>query len=72
MSDKEYDNTNRGVLFVNTYKEDGDQRPDFTGSVDVEGTSYKLAGWKNSSKNGKRYISVRVSQDEGKEEKVPF
>jgi|TARA_R100001039_G_scaffold36505_1_gene32899 uncharacterized protein (DUF736 family) len=69
MSD--YDNTNSGVLFVNQYKEDGDSRPDFVGKLDVEGKEYRLAGWKNTSKAGKRYISVKVQEPQEKQE-VPF
>jgi uncharacterized protein (DUF736 family) len=69
MSD--YDNTNSGVLFVNQYKEDGDSRPDFVGKVDVEGKEYRLAGWKNTSKAGKRYISVKIQEPQEKQE-VPF
>ena len=75
----EYDNTNSGVLFANNYKEDGDSRPDFVGSVDVNGTEYRLAGWKNTSKAGKRYISVKVEDAKpkdgeggGAKEEVPF
>jgi|TARA_Y100001951_G_scaffold103790_1_gene113485 uncharacterized protein (DUF736 family) len=77
----EYDNTNSGVLFANNYKEDGDSRPDFVGSLDVNGTEYRLAGWKNTSKAGKRYISVKVEdakpkdeEDDSKKEKeeLPF
>ena len=69
MSD--YDNTNSGVLFVNQYKEDGDSRPNFVGKLDVEGKEYRLAGWKNTSKTGKRYISVKVQEPQEKQE-VPF
>ena len=61
----EYDNTNSGVLFVNQYKEQGDSRPD----------EYRLAGWKNTSKAGKRYISVKVEDSKPQEEgsdKAPF
>ena len=64
----EYDNTNSGVLFANNYKEDGDSRPDFVGSLDVNGTEYRLAGWKNTSKAGKRYISVKVEDAKPKDE----
>jgi uncharacterized protein (DUF736 family) len=71
----EYDNTNSGVLFANKYKEEGDSRPDFVGTIDVDGTEYRLAGWKNTSKQGKRYISVKVedakAEDKEKED-VPF
>ena len=75
----EYDNTNSGVLFANNYKEEGDSRPDFVGSLDVNGAEYRLAGWKNTSKAGKRYISVKVEDAKpadgeggGTKEEVPF
>ena len=64
----EYDNTNSGVLFANNYKEEGDSRPDFVGSLDVNGAEYRLAGWKNTSKAGKRYISVKVEEPKPKDE----
>jgi hypothetical protein len=35
MSEK-YDNKNRGALFLNDRKEDGDQRPNYTGKVEIE------------------------------------
>ena len=76
----EYDNTNRGVLFPNKYKEESDSKPHFLGTINVEGIELRLAGWENTSKNGKDYISVRVSEmdykGEGKEKEsssdVPF
>ena len=77
----EYDNTNSGVLFANQYKEQGDSRPDFVGNINVDGNQFNLAGWKNVSQGGKRYISVKVSEDtqEGQqeqkkqsEEELPF
>ena len=64
----EYDNTYSGVLFANNYKEEGDSRPDFVGSLDVNGAEYRLAGWKNTSKAGKRYISVKVEEPKPKDE----
>ena len=72
MSEQEYDNTNRGAMFVNSYKEDGDNRPDFTGQLDVEGVEYKIAGWKRTSeKKGTRFISLSVDKKEEKED-APF
>ena len=76
----EYDNTNRGVLFPNKYKEESDSKPHFLGTINVEGIEFRLAGWEHTSKNGKDYISVRVSEmdykGEGKEKEsssdVPF
>ena len=72
MSEQEYDNTNRGAMFVNSYKEEGDNRPDFTGQIDVEGTEYKIAGWKRTSeKKGTRFISLSIDKKEEKED-APF
>ena len=75
----QYDNTNSGVLFANQYKEEGDSRPDFIGNVDVEGKEFRIAGWKNVSSKGKRYIAVKVEEpkqeDDNKpatKEEVPF
>ena len=71
MSEQEYDNTNRGAMFVNSYKVDGDNRPDFTGTIDVEGVEYKIAGWKRTSeKKGTRFISLSI--DKKDDEKAPF
>jgi uncharacterized protein (DUF736 family) len=79
MPDK-YDNTNRGVLFPNKYKEDSDTKPHFLGNINVEGSEFRLAAWENTSKSGKDYLSIRVSEvdykGEGKEKEssseVPF
>lgn len=71
----EYNNENRGVLFPNKYKEDGDKKPNYTGSVDVQGEQWRLAAWDNTSKNGVKYISLVVSEPKEKEEveeEVPF
>ena len=71
----EYNNENRGVLFPNKYKEDGDKKPNYTGSVDVQGEQWRLAAWENTSKNGVKYISLVVSEPKEKEaveEEVPF
>ena len=71
MSEQEYDNTNRCAMFVNSYKEDGDNRPDFTGQLDVEGVEYKIAGWKRTSeKKGTRFISLSIDKKEAEE--APF
>jgi hypothetical protein len=40
-----YDNTNSGALFIND-KGDNDKRPDYRGTINIEGVIYKLAGWK--------------------------
>jgi len=62
----DYDNTNSGVLFPNQYKEDGDTKPDYLGSVNVNGEDWRLAAWANTSKKGKEYMSIRVSEPKEK------
>ena len=63
----DYDNTNKGVLFPNQYKEEGDSKPDYLGNVNVNGKEWSLAAWENTSKNGKEYLGVRVSEPRVKE-----
>ena len=62
MSD--YDNTNRGAMFPNKYKEDGDKRPDHTGNLNVDGKEFKIAAWESTSKAGNDYLSVRITEPE--------
>ena len=64
----EYDNTNKGALFPNSYKEDGDKKPDYLGNVNVDGEEWRLAAWANTSKNGKDYLSITVSEPKEKAE----
>jgi uncharacterized protein (DUF736 family) len=71
----EYETENRGVLFPNRYKEDGDNKPDYTGNVDVQGEQWRLAAWENTSAKGNRYLSIAVSEPKDKESddtEVPF
>ena len=62
MSD--YDNTNKGAMFPNKYKEDGDKRPDHTGNLNVDGKEFKIAAWQSTSKAGNDYLSVRITEPE--------
>ena len=78
MSD--YDNTNSGALFKNNTKEEGDNRPDMTGVVDVEGKEYRVSAWSNTSSKGMKYLSLKVSekqdgqqvQSQKNDEEMPF
>tara|TARA_R100000656_G_scaffold99166_1_gene71958 strand:- start:236 stop:481 length:246 start_codon:yes stop_codon:yes gene_type:complete len=64
MSDKQYQNEpGKGVLFRNRFKEDNERRPDFVGSLNVEGVDYELAAWQNTSKGGLKYLSVRMGDE---------
>ena len=41
----EFDNTNRGSIWKNDKKET-ERHPDFTGTLNVEGTEYWVSAWK--------------------------
>jgi uncharacterized protein (DUF736 family) len=51
---------NEGVLFLNEKKE-SDTHPDFKGNATIDGVEYWLSSWKNKSKDGKPYISIKLS-----------
>lgn len=62
----EYDNTNTGVLFKNDRKET-DKHPDYTGSINFEGTECWLSAWIKEGKNGKFFsMSVRPKDQQAK------
>lgn len=61
----------RGSMFENDHKEK-DAQPDFTGSVNINGTIYWISGWKDMTAAGKRKISLAVKlQEERQEEQRP-
>lgn len=57
----DFDNTNRGVLFHNS-KDGNENRPDYTGELDVEGKKYRIAAWNKTSKNGNNYKAISISE----------
>lgn len=59
MSDREYDNTNRGVLFKNEDKQ-SDRHADYRGNLNVNGQEFWLDAWIKTSKAGKKFMSVSV------------
>lgn len=56
----QYDNTNRGVLFINDRKEK-DTQPDRTGSINVDGVEYFLDGWIKPGAKG-QFLSLSVKR----------
>ena len=64
MSQKSYDDTNRGALFRNEKKQDDAERDypdrDYSGSINVEGQEFWLSGWVKTSKAGKKFLSLSV------------
>ena len=49
-----------GSLWQNENKSK-DNQPDYTGKLNVGGTEMELGGWKNETKSGKAYLSLKMS-----------
>jgi len=49
----------QGILFKNSYKQEGDNKPNYKGFIKIEGIEYELAVWK--SKSGKAY-NIRIQE----------
>lgn len=58
---KQFDNTNTGAFFKNDKKKT-DKHPDYTGSLNVEGTEYWLSVWNKQAKDGRSYCSVAITE----------
>ena len=66
-----YDNTNKGVLFKND-KGDNPKRPDCQGSVNINGTDYKLSGWWQTPKSGgEKFLALKASDSIPKNDFTP-
>lgn len=61
---QQYDNTNRGVLFINDRKEQ-DNHPDRKGSINIEGKEYWLSAWNKETSRGDT-ISLSVTPKDAK------
>lgn len=55
----QHDNT--GGLWENQYKGKHKKRPDFTGTITIDGKVYQLSGWENHRGKGYPRISLRVT-----------
>ena len=64
MTDKKFDDTDRGVLFKNDRKET-EKHPDYTGSINVAGHDYWLSAWIKKGKRGK-FMSLSIKIKDGK------
>jgi hypothetical protein len=58
---KQYDNKNKGAIFVNNKKQ-SNNHPDMTGKIDIEGTEYYISCWYKQSKKGEKFMSASVKR----------
>jgi hypothetical protein len=63
-----YDNNNSAALFKNAKKKEA-KHPDYTGTAEVDGKKYKLAGWikecgPNSRTPGVKFISMKLTPED--------
>ena len=70
--DKEFDNTNRGAIFMVYDKEGNENRPDYKGELNVNGVEYWVACWNKKSKNGKAYKSISITPKEEKKSGIEY
>ena len=42
-------------------KGENESRPDRTGDAMIDGVMYRMAGWVNTSANGKQYLSMKFT-----------
>lgn len=60
MADQQYDQTNRGALFVNDRKQ-SDKHPDMNGKININGVDYWLSGWWKQTQRGE-ILSLSLGQ----------
>ena len=52
-----------GVLFPVENKQ-SDKHPNLTGNVLIKGEKYYISAWTNTAKSGKKYISLKLNEDQ--------
>jgi hypothetical protein len=57
---KQYDETNKGVLFCAADRKTKDNDRDYRGSININGTLFWVSGWNRKSKKGERFLALAV------------
>ena len=66
---QQYDNNLTGVMFVND-KAGNEKRPDWKGSLEIDGTHYWVSGWIRQSARGE-LISLKLEKKEQQQASRP-
>lgn len=53
-------NSYRGALFERPENKDNENKPDFTGDVEIEGLKFRISAWHNESKGGNQYLRLSL------------
>lgn len=53
-------NNNSGAIYRN--KKEKESQPDYTGNAQLDGKTYRLAGWLNKSKSGNTYLRLLFTE----------
>ena len=56
-----------GVLFPVENKQ-SDKHPNLTGNILIKGEKFYVSGWTNTAKSGKKYISLKLNEEQKKQE----
>jgi len=68
MSD--YDNELRGAIFqVEKDRRRHEKSPTHQGECEIRGRKYRIAGWRNTSKAGRPYLSLKFTDAEDDQER---
>ena len=54
-----------GALFREAEKK-SDRHPDYRGNLTIRGEVFRLSGWVKETRDGKKYLSLAVSEDQGR------
>ena len=52
-----------GVLFPVENKQ-SDKHPNLSGNIVIKGEKFYLSAWTNTAKSGKKYISLKLNEDQ--------
>ena len=68
-----YDNEMKGVLF-RAKERKHEKSPEYTGSITIEGTEWRLAAWVNTKKDGsgEKYFGIKASPKEERRSQPDF
>ena len=56
-----------GVLFM-VEEPASNKHPNLTGNLLIKGEKYYISAWSNTAKSGKKYISLKLNEEQKKQE----